>query len=550
MRLETLVFLLNLFKNNIQNMKKFIFTLSFFLLSLVSFAQNNQTLKTTEKDKLLTLLYYIENYYVKDVDQHELIEDAIVNLLNELDPHSVYIPKEELQQTNEPLQGNFEGVGIQFNILEDTILVVATIPGGPSEKVGIMAGDKIITIDKENVAGIAINNKGVADRLRGKKGTQVTVEIKRNGLKKLIDFSITRDKIPLFSIDAAYMATNEIGYIKVNNFADKTPEEFHLALEKLQAKGMKSLIIDLQGNGGGYLKAVEKMADELLDAGKMIVYTEGKNSPKQNLMATSAGIWETGKVVVLVDQTSASASEILAGAVQDWDRGVILGRRTFGKGLVQRPFNLPDTSQIRLTIAEYFTPSGRFIQKSYAEGTKAYRNELAERYESGELTDSMKVTFPDSLKFKTANGRIVYGGGGITPDVYVPIDTSGTSDYFWEALRKGIINNFALNYVDKHRKQLEKIYTNFAFFEENFETDESFLEEFYSYAEKEKLTRNAAEIKASQVVLATRLKALIARNLFNEEAHYIIVNKALNDSFNKAIEILESNEYDKYLKNK
>lgn len=497
----------------------------------------------SEKDKLLTLLYYIENYYVDEVDEHKLTEDAIKSLLKNLDPHSVYIPKEDVQRTNEPLKGNFEGIGIQFNILADTILVVATISGGPSEKVGLMAGDKIVKIDKEVVAGNGINNKGVADRLRGKKGTEVLVEVKRAGSKKLLDFIITRDKIPIFSIDAAYMAAEGIGYIKVNNFADKTPQEFSKALKELKAEGMESLILDLQGNGGGYLKAAFGMVDEFLDGGKMIVYTEGSKSPRQDLKASSNGDWKEGKIIVLVDQTSASASEIVSGAVQDWDRGLIVGRRTFGKGLVQRPFTLPDTSQIRLTIAEYFTPSGRFIQKSYADGTDAYRKELSDRYKSGELTDSMKMEFPDSLKFSTANGRTVYGGGGITPDVYVPIDTNGTSDYFWNVLRKGIVNKFCLNYVDKHRKQLEKYYKNINTFDQDFEIDNDFLEDFIKFAEKEKVDRDSEGIEKSKEVLSIRIKALIARNVFDEEAYYIIMNKAINDPFKKAVEIIQSNQY-------
>lgn len=521
---------------------------SLLLIILFGFSLNTKAQKpNAEKDKLLTLLYYIENYYVKDVDQHKLIEDAIVALLGELDPHSVYIPKEDVQATNEPLQGNFEGIGIQFNILEDTILVVATISGGPSEKVGVMAGDRIVKIGKEVVAGNGITNAGVAERLRGKKGTEVTIEVKRSGERKLIDFNITRDKIPIFSVDAAYMAADGVGYIKVNNFADKTPEEFEAAIKSLKAKGMTSLILDLQGNGGGYLKAAFGMVDEFLTAGKMIVYTEGVHSPRQDLKSSSIGDWKEGKLIVLVDQSSASASEIVAGAVQDWDRGLVIGRRTFGKGLVQRPFNLPDTSQVRLTIAEYYTPSGRFIQKSYVNGTKAYRKELSDRYESGELTDSMKLEFPDSLKFKTANGRIVYGGGGITPDVYVPIDTTGTSEYFWQLLRKGIVNKYGLNYVDKHRKQLEKIYKDLNYFEQNFEIDNDFLKEFVTFAEKEGVKKDDEGLQKSKEALSIRMKGLIARNLFNEEAYYIIMNKSFNDSFNKALEILKDNTYDSYL---
>ncbi|MGB1314910.1 MAG: S41 family peptidase [Chitinophagales bacterium] len=519
--------------------------LGFLALSFLKLEAQN---KPAGKDKLLTLLYYIENYYVEEISEEELVEDAVKKILKDLDPHSVYIPKKDVQRTNEPLKGNFEGVGIQFNILNDTILVVATISGGPSEKVGLMAGDKIINIDKETVAGNGINNKGVADRLRGKKGTEVLVEVKRAGVKRLLEFKITRDKIPIFSIDASYMANSNTGYIKISNFGSKTHQEFTAALEELKAEGMQNLILDLQGNGGGYLKAAQKIADEFLESNQMIVYTEGVHSPKQELRASSYGNWKTGNVIVLVDQSSASASEIVSGALQDWDRGLVLGRRTFGKGLVQRPFTLPDTSQIRLTIAEYFTPSGRFIQKSYANGTDAYRKELKERYDSGELTDSMKMEFPDSLKFQTSGGRTVYGGGGITPDIYVPIDTTGTSEYFWKVLRKGIVNKFTLNYVDRNRKQLEKIYKDISFFDANFEIDEDYLKDFIKYAEKEKVALDEKGLEKSKEVLSVRLKALVARNLFNEEAYYIVMNKSLNKSFNKAVEIFEKNEYQNYIK--
>ncbi len=521
--------------------------LVFFILfqTLVMFGQDSTLV---EKQKLFTLLDYIQNYYVEDVGQHELVENAIRSILKDLDPHSVYISKEMVEKANEPLVGNFEGVGIQFNILEDTILVVATIAGGPSEKVGIMAGDKIIVIDNEMVAGIEIENKGVIDRLRGKKGTEVNVEIKRSSNNSLLDFKIIRDKIPLFSITASYMVNDKTGYIKVNRFASKTPQEFELAINELKAKGMENLILDLKGNGGGYLKSAFQMADEFLGADKMIVYTEGIHSPKKELKATRFGSLEDEKVIVLVDQSSASASEIVSGALQDWDRALVVGRRTFGKGLVQRPFPLPDGSQIRLTVADYYTPSGRFIQKSYADGTDAYRKEISDRYKSGELTDSMKLAFPDSLKFQTAGGRTVYGGGGITPDVFIALDTSGISTYYMKVFRKGIINSFTLNYVDKHRKQLEKYYPTIKDFEKNFEIDKDFLKDFENYAEKNKVEKDKEGLEESREVLSVRIKALIARNLFNEEAYYVVMNKQLNLSFKRAIEIFENNEYDKLLK--
>ena len=524
---------------------KFGILITLISLTFISFSQEE---KINEKEKLFTLLDYIQNYYVEDVDQHELVEKAIKSILKDLDPHSVYISKKEVQKTNEPLKGNFEGVGIQFQILEDTILVVATISGGPSEKVGLMSGDKIIKIDNEQVAGIKINNKGVAEKLRGKKGTIVDVHIKRTGSKRLLKFKITRDKIPLYSIDAAYMVNETIGYIKVNRFAAKTHEELNKALQELKANGMQKLILDLKGNGGGYLKTAFIMADEFLSTGKMIVYTEGVNSPKKEMKASKYGNWESGKVIVLVDQSSASASEIVSGAIQDWDRGLIVGRRTFGKGLVQRPFTLPDGSQIRLTVADYYTPSGRFIQKSYDKGTDAYRKELSNRYKSGELTDSMKHSFPDSLKFKTSGGRTVYGGGGITPDVFVALDTTGFSEYYIDVLRKGIINKFVLTYVNKNRKQLEKYYTNIKDFDKNFEIDDNFLKNFVKFAEKNEVKEDKEGLKEAKELLSIRLKALVARNIFDTEAYFYISNKSLNRSFKKAVDIFENNEFEKLLK--
>lgn len=530
------------------NLLKTMFLLVCLSISFLANAQQNNSRK--EKEKLMALLYYIEKFYVEDVNQHELIENAIKNILNDLDPHSTYVAKEKVEDANEPLKGNFEGVGIQFNILNDTIFVVAPITGGPSERVGLLAGDKIITIDGETVAGIKITNKGVAKRLRGKKGTEVKVQIKRTGEKKLLDFTITRDKIPLFSLNAKYMVNDSIGYIKVTRFASTTTDELRTAIIELKAKGMKSLILDLESNGGGYLKSAFGMADEFLDLNKMIVYTEGKHSPRKDLRATSIGNFHKGKLIVLVDQYSASASEIVSGAVQDWDRGLVVGRRTFGKGLVQRMFNLPDTSQIRLTVAEYFTPSGRFIQKPYKNSSVAdYKKELIHRYETGELTDSMKTAYPDSLKFLTNAGRTVYGGGGITPDVFVAIDTNQNSQYFWDVIRKGTINKFTLEYVDKNRKKLKRYYQNQIIFDKNFSIDDEFLQDFVNFARKEKVEENKADIEKSKKALSVRLKALIARNLYGEEAYYYIINKELNTVFKKAVQILEQNEYTKILSN-
>lgn len=519
------------------------------ILPLILFASNvvNGQNADPNLQKVETVYNYIDQFYVEDVDNNKIAETAIVSMLKELDPHSVYISKDEVQAMNEPLVGNFEGVGIQFNILDDTILVVATIAGGPSEKVGILAGDKIIKIDKELVAGVKITNKGVMDRLRGEKDSEVEVEIQREGVKKLLDFKIIRDKIPLYSVDAAYMATDKIGYVKINRFAAKTHEEFREALIKLKNEGMESLIIDLKGNPGGYLNAAFYLADELLGDGKLIVYTEGKNSPRNDMKATRYGNFETGDVVVLVDQYSASASEILSGAIQDWDRGVVVGRRSFGKGLVQKPFPLPDGSQIRLTIADYYTPSGRFIQKPYDKGVEEYRNDIVNRFNSGELTDSLVEHFPDSLKFKTNNGRTVYGGGGITPDVFVPLDTTFSTDFYSEALRKGYINQFALKYTNSNREALVSYYPNVKNFDLNFEANEEFLSEFLHFLHDKNMTFKKEEYQQSKNVLGVQLKALVARNLYDGEAYYYVMNKMLNDEYKKAIEILKNNKINNYL---
>ena len=516
------------------------------LTFLVSLCLTTNAQEDMAHKQVNTVLDYIDQFYLEDVDKDELAELAIKSVLKDLDPHSVYISKEEVAEMNEPLVGNFEGVGIQFNILNDSILVVATIAGGPSEKVGVLAGDRIVMIDGEIVAGIGITNKGVVDRLRGAKDTEVGVEIKRIDVKKTLDFKIVRDKIPIFSIDAAYMVNDYIGYIKVNRFAAKTPQEFVEALDKLEEQGMTNLVLDLQGNSGGYLNAAFKMTDEILGHHKLIVYTEGKNSPRNEMKATAYGHYENGNIVVLIDQYSASASEIMSGAIQDWDRGLIIGRRSFGKGLVQRPLPLPDGGQIRLTIANYYTPSGRFIQKPYTDGVDSYRKDLANRFSSGELTDSLIQELPDSLKFETKNGRIVYGGGGITPDIYVPLDTSFTTEFYAQTLRKGLINKFTLSYVNQNRKALVEYYPNVETFDQTFMADEEFLAEFLEYCAKEEIDIDKDQVAKSSKVLGLQLKGLIARNLFSGEAYYYVVNKEMNQSFITAVEAIENNWFKNY----
>lgn len=493
--------------------------------------------------KFNTLLSIINFAYVDTVNNDAMVDDAIISVLKNLDPHSVYIPKEEVKKMNEPLEGNFEGIGIQFNILNDTITVVSPISGGPSEKLGIQSGDKIINIEKELVAGIEISNSGVADRLRGKKGTIVNVEIKRAGEKKLISYDIERDKIPIFSIDAAYMATPTIGYIKVNRFARNTTEEFDEALTKLKAKGLEDLILDLRGNGGGYLNTAFTLADEFLADNKMIVYTEGKKQPKEEYKATSRGNFEKGNVIVLIDEGSASASEIVSGAIQDWDRGLIIGRRSFGKGLVQKPFSLPDGSAVRLTTAKYYTPTGRSIQKPYDEGKDAYYKDIVDRYEHGELFSADSINFPDSLKYFTPNKRIVYGGGGIMPDLFVPIDTSLSSKFNSSLIRTGAYNTFVLNYLDKNRKKIANQFETIESFKKGFEISDDFITEFYDFAKKKKsIEPEEGEIERSEKLIYVQLKALMARNLYDVSAYFEIINE-LNESYIEALKVLEDKDY-------
>ena len=415
-----------------------------FFCNFIHAQDNNQ-----QVFKLKKVLDLINIFYVDTVNQDRIVEDAISGMLGDLDPHSVYISKDEVKSMNEPLQGNFEGIGIEFNILHDTIIVVSPIPGGPSDKLGIRGGDRIVTIEGKNVAGIGIKTADVRKKLLGPKGTIVNVGIKRRGEKNILDYTITRDKIPLFSLDAAYIVDNKTGYIKLNRFSASTMKEYKEAIAKLQTQGIENLILDLEGNGGGYLNTAIELADEFLDDKKLIVFTKGRNDPKTEHFANQSGSFENGKLIVLIDEGSASAIEIVTGAIQDWDSGIVICRRSFGKGLVQRQYPLPDASEIRLTIARYYTPTGRCIQKPYDKGVKNYQKDLINRYNKGELTQQDSIHFPDSLKYQTlTRKRTVYGGGGIMPDIFVPLDTSEITDYYRDLIRKGVLNRFALNYAE------------------------------------------------------------------------------------------------------
>lgn len=499
--------------------------------------------QTREAAKFNSFMDYLNYTYVDEVDQNDLTEKAIISVLRELDPHSVYIPKEELKAMNEPLVGNFEGIGIEFQILHDTIQVTATIPGGPSEKIGIMPGDRIVKIEGETVAGIGITNRDVIKKLRGSKGTKVKVEIARRNASGLQDFVITRDKIPLSSVDAIYMAAPEIGYIKVNRFSDTTTEEFRKALDKVINLGAKNLILDLTGNGGGYMNRAIEMADEFLGENKLVVYTEGRANPRQEYKSTAQGKFEKGKVVVLIDEGSASASEIVSGALQDWDRGLVIGRRSFGKGLVQKPIMLPDGSAIRLTTARYYTPSGRSIQKPYENGMEDYNQDLAGRLKRGELTSADSIRFPDSLKYHTSNQRVVFGGGGIMPDVFIPLDTSDVTPYYRQVQRKGLMSQFAVTYIDNNRSSLLKTYENVEDYKLNFNIDNALMERFLAFAEKEDVKRNEADLQVSSDLIKIQLKAHFARNLWGLEAYYFIINN-INPSFLKAVEAIRDRTFE------
>lgn len=487
--------------------------------------------------KFASLLQLINYYYVDSTNQAELTEQAIVAMLKDLDPHSVYISKEEVKKANEPLVGNFDGVGIQFQIYSDTILVVAAVPGGPSEKLGIMAGDKIITIDGEQAYGPKITNSYVMEHLRGPKGTKVKVEIFRKGRKGLIDYTIVRDKIPLNSIDATFMATEDIGYIKLTRFARTSMSEMRESIAALKARGMKNLILDLRNNSGGFLDVAIDLADEFLPSDKLIVYTQGLRSPRMDFKSTSRGGFEKGKLVVIVNEGSASASEIVAGAVQDWDRGLVLGRRSFGKGLVQRPFELPDSSVVRLTTARYYTPSGRCIQKPYEEGAEDYYADLTRRFKHGEFVSADSIKFPDSLRYFTPAHRVVYGGGGIMPDVFIPIDTTFNSKYYTDLWRKGLFNDFVMSYMENNRKILKTTYPDIAGFVKNFKVEGEFFDEFVAYAASKEVPADEEGLAKSGNDIRYILKGMVARNLFDVSAYFEVISP-IDNELNHAIDAI------------
>jgi carboxyl-terminal processing protease len=488
-------------------------------------------------DKTSSILSLIEMKYVDKVNRAELEETAIPAILKKLDPHSVYIPARDLTRANEPLQGNFEGIGISFNMITDTILVISTIPKGPSEKAGLLAGDKIIYVGDSLVAGKSIPDESIIGMLKGPRGTTVNVRVLRKGVSDLLPFDIVRDKIPIYTVDVAYMVNNATGFIKVNTFAMTTFEEFMTALRELRAEGMKNLIVDLRGNTGGVMEAATMMADQFLTEGKMIVYTEGRAYPREEIIATKAGEFHEGGLVILIDEGSASASEIVAGAVQDNDRGTIMGRRSFGKGLVQEPVMFRDGSGMRLTIARYYTPTGRSIQKPYSNGYDEYYNDLSERLIHGEFMEVDSIRLPDSLKFTTPGGRTVYGGGGIMPDIFIPIDTAGISDYFLRVRNTGTIYRYSLRYTEDNRDSLMNYKTADEL--EKYLDTQSLSEKFISFAEANGIRRDNEGFKISGNLILIQLKAYIARNIIDNKGFYPIWED-LDLTLKKAIQYLET----------
>ena len=498
-------------------------------------SQNNNFTIFPKTNKLNSIINYIDNEYVDTVDIEKITDSAIPAILNELDPHSVYIPASELKKYNEPLIGNFSGIGVQFNMSNDTVAIINTIPNGPSEIVGILAGDRIVKVDGEKVSGVKMPSDSVIVRLKGPKGTIVHVTIKRKGEKELLDFQITRGDIPLYSVDVAYMINKNTGFIKINTFAQTTYDEFLEAIQKLHPLGMSKLILDLRSNGGGVMDAATKIADEFLDGKKLIVYTQGRAKDRFNVYSTPGGLCINDELIILIDEYSASASEILAGAIQDNDRGTIIGRRSFGKGLVQEQLQFRDGSGMRLTIARYYTPTGRSIQKPYGKDRNHYYMDLNERLLHGEMENADSIHFKDSLKFVTPAGKVVYGGGGIMPDIFIPVDTTGFSNYFEKVRNSGFIYRFAFDYSDNNRKALFKLKTADEI--SDYLDKTAYYGEFLNYADSKGVPKNEKDLVISENILKVQLKAYIARNIIDNNGFYPIIQN-IDTTLKKAIAIM------------
>lgn len=522
-------------------------------LALCIFQGRGQGLQMTPGQKLYMAENAIAQLYVDTVDEEKLAEDAIKGMLEKLDPHSSYTNAEETRELNEPLAGNFSGIGITFNMSQDTLYVIQTVGGGPSEKVGMLAGDRIISVNDTTIAGVKMKNSDIMKRLRGPKGTDVEVKVLRHaaGTTDTIDFRITRDDIPIYSVDAAYMADPKTGYIRLNKFAAETPSEVTKALKDLKSQGMQQLILDLADNGGGYLQAAVEMLGEFLPKGSLAVFTEGRTSPRNDFSTTPSGkkpLFADGRLVIMANQYSASASEITSGAIQDWDRGLVVGRRTFGKGLVQRPIPFPDGSMIRLTVAHYYTPSGRDIQKPYEKGNqKAYQRDILDRFNNGELMHADSIHHVDSLMVKTLRrGRTIYGGGGITPDKFVALDTTENTKYYRSVVAKGLLNRYVISYVDANRKQITAKYPDADAFVKNFEVTPEMVEELLTIADKEGIERNQEEAALSDPLFKVIMKALIGRDIYENSTYFKVYN--LHDPvYNEALRLINSKEYDQLL---
>ncbi len=509
-------------------------------LSPVTFYNQLIPINSGKYNKMNDIIEYIQNEYVDSISRKDIVDDGIYGILDHLDPHSQYITPEEFHAVNDPLMGNFEGIGIQFRIEKDSIVVVQTIPGGPSEKVGLMPGDRIVEVDDSTMTGSFVNNQLAMKMLKGKRGTEVDVSVYRRGLSGLLDFTIVRDVIPTWSIEIAYMPTDIIGYVRVSKFSATTSDEFREATGKLLDQGMKKLVLDLRGNSGGYLQAAIDMADEFLPDHTLIVFTEGAHQPRESFYATAKGKLEDTELVILVDGGTASASEIVAGAIQDNDRGLIIGRRTFGKGLVQRQLDLLDGSALRLTVARYHTPTGRCIQKPYhpGKGFEDYYSESYHRYLDGEMEYKDSIPLNDSLKYVTPGGKVVYGGGGIMPDIFVPLDENEGMGFYNKLINKGLIFRFAFKYTDDHRKELQK-FQDFHQFDDQFKITPVLFSELVKFAQKNGVKEDEASVNRSKQKTETMLKAYIARNLFDNDGFYPIY-LTIDNVFQTAMKQLNS----------
>lgn len=523
------------------------------LLPLATQAQGKDKgeFKLTPDRKLLMAEQVIERFYVDSVDAGNMVQDAIVAMLKTLDPHSSYSDPEETKELTTPLEGNFSGIGVQFNMLNDTLFVIQTTSGGPSEKVGILPGDRIVQAGDSVIAGRKLPNSRIIKILRGPRGSEVDLKVLRRGEAQPIVFHVVRDDIPVYSVDAAYMADPTTGYIRVSRFGEETDKEFEAALEKLRKQGMQNLIVDLEDNGGGYLQAAHQLASHFLDKGDMVVYTDAPKMGRTVYAVEKPGNFNKGRLVIMANQYSASASEILSGAVQDNDRGLIVGRRTFGKGLVQRPFPFPDGSMIRLTVSRYYTPSGRSIQKPYAPGDEeSYRKDMLHRYEAGEFSSADSIHLPDSLRFETLhNHRPVYGGGGIMPDLFVPIDTTAFTPYYRNLVAKGILNRFCITYVDRNRSQLNREYPDVDAFIAKFSVDSAMIDDIVKLGVADSVKLDSVQLERSRPMIETIVKGVIARDLFDTSAYFRVVNPQLSPVYREALGLInDERRYNRLLR--